>query len=160
MTSVVVGVADCRISNSAAEQLVTYALGSCIAVAVYDPLVKVGGLLHFMLPDSKIDPPKGATCPWMFADTGVPLLLDAVRQRGAEKRRLEVHVAGGAQMLNDGGLFKIGKRNHAALRNCLWRAGILVKSEAVGGATVRTVGLETATGRFWIRETYQEMARQ
>ncbi len=153
MESVIVGVADCRISNRVTEELVTYALGSCIAVAIYDPVAQVAGLLHFMLPDSKIDLQKSSACPWMFADTGIPLLFQSAYQKGADKKRLLVHVAGGAQMLNDNGLFNIGKRNHAALRACLWRAGVLIKSEVVGGTAVRTVGLDTATGKFWVRET-------
>jgi chemotaxis protein CheD len=68
---VVVGVADMRVSNQQGEVLVTHALGSCIGVAIYDPTAKVGGILHFMLPDSNLDPGKAQEHPHMFADTGL-----------------------------------------------------------------------------------------
>mgnify|MGYP001561206167 CR=1 FL=1 len=67
---VVVGVGDLSVSNNIAITLSTYALGSCIAVAAYDPVVKAGGLLHLMLPESSISPDKAISQPAMFADTG------------------------------------------------------------------------------------------
>lgn len=66
-----------KISNTPGTVLVTYSLGSCIAVAIYDPLVRVGGMLHFMLPDSELDPEKAQNNPFMFADTGIPSLFKA-----------------------------------------------------------------------------------
>src|ERR1039457_3700273 len=68
MANVVVGVADCQISKSRDQVLVTYALGSCIAVAIHDPVAGVGGLLHYMLPESAISPAKAGENPYMFAD--------------------------------------------------------------------------------------------
>ena len=131
--------------------LATYALGSCIAVAIHDPVAGVGGLLHYMLPESSLNPDKARESPYMFADTGVPRLFHAAYQLGAEKRRLVVRVAGGAQVMDENGVFNIGKRNHLALRKILWKAGVIVHAEEVGGTMSRTVRLEVASGRFFIR---------
>ena len=148
---VVVGVADCRISGEPGEVLVTYALGSCIAVAIHDAEAQVGGLLHFMLPESSLDRAKAAKNPFLFADTGVPLLFRATYERGAEKRRLRVQVAGWAQVIDDNGVFNIGKCNYLALRKILWKAGVLIHNEAVGGSASRTVRLDVASGKLWLR---------
>jgi chemotaxis protein CheD len=152
MTQIVVGVADCHISDNPDGVLATFALGSCIAVAVHDPVAGVGGLLHFMLPESAIDRAKAETNPYMFADTGIPLLFRASLERGADRKRLVVHLAGGAQMVDDGGVFNIGKRNYLAAKKLLWKHGIMIQGEAVGGCSSRTVRLEVASGRFWMRE--------
>ncbi len=148
---VVVGVSDCRISNDPEDILVTYALGSCIAVAIYDPVAHVGGLLHYMLPESVIDRSKAEQCPFMFADTAIPRLFQKAYASGAEKRRLTVRLAGGAQVFNDGGIFDIGKRNYLAARKILWKAGVFVQCEQVGGSTPRTVRLEVGSGKVWLR---------
>jgi len=151
MTLLTVGVGDCKVSNAAESVLATYALGSCIAVAIHDPVAAVGGLLHFMLPESSLNPDKASQSPFMFADTGIPLLFHAAYGLGAEKRRLVVRVAGGAQVMDESGVFNIGKRNHLALRKILWKAGVMVHGEEIGGTASRTVRLEVATGRFWVR---------
>ena len=148
---VVVGVADCRITNNAAASIVTYALGSCIAVAIHDPVAHVGGLLHLMLPESSLDAAKAAKNPYMFADTGIPLLFRQAYAAGAEKNRLVVRIAGGAQVMDDAGVFNIGKRNCLTVRKVLWRAGVLISAESVGGRESRTVRLEVQSGRFLMR---------
>jgi chemotaxis protein CheD len=152
MRSLVVGISDCKISWDPEDLLITYALGSCIAVALYDPVAKVGGMLHYMLPDSELDRNKAEQNPFMFADTGITRLLETVRARGAQPGRMIVRLAGGAQVLDTQGTFQIGKRNYLAARKILWKAGILVASEAVGGEVSRTTRLEIATGRMWVRE--------
>src|SRR5580704_4222007 len=148
---VIVGVADCRVSNQPESSLITYALGSCIAVAIHDPVSQVGGLLHFMLPESSLDPNKAEKNPFLFADTGVPLLFHKAYSQGAEKSRLVVCIAGGAQVINDAAVFNIGKRNCLAVRKVLWRAGVMIRSEAVGGSESRTVRLEVGSGKFMLR---------
>jgi chemotaxis protein CheD len=158
LSVITVGIADCRISRVPEDVLITYALGSCVGVAIYDPVARVGGLLHYMLPESTIDPEKGRSNPYMFADTGIPLLFRRSYEHGAEKRRLMVNIAGGAQVMDEGGIFNIGKRNALALRKILWKAGVLICSEAVGGSVSRTVRLEMESGRVWLRtEGLQEM---
>jgi len=145
-----VGVGDCKVSNSSEATLATYALGSCIAVAIHDPVAMVAGLLHFMLPESSLNPDKASENPFMFADTGIPALFHAAYRLGAEKRRLVVWAAGGAQVMDQSGVFNIGKRNNLALRKILWKAGVMITGEEIGGTTARTVRLEIATGRFLI----------
>jgi chemotaxis protein CheD len=149
---IIVGMADCKVGNVAGQVLATYALGSCIGLSIYDPKAGVGGLLHYMLPDSAIDPARGKESPYMFADTGIPKLLDAVCGYGANRRRLVAHAAGGASIMDPQAIFDIGKRNTLALRKILWKAGILLTGEAVGGGTSRTVRLEIGSGRLWLQE--------
>lgn len=103
MKSLVVGIGDCKVSDDPQAELVTYALGSCVGVMIHDPVTNVGGLLHFMLPESGIDREKGQRSPFKFADTGIPLLFQSAYAKGAEKSRLVVAVAGGAQMMDEGG---------------------------------------------------------
>ena len=151
MTPIVVGVGDCQVSADPQSVLVTYALGSCIAVMIHDPVAGVGGLLHFMLPESSLDRTKAEAKPYMFADTGIPLLFRSAYQLGADKGRLVVSAAGGAQMMDPQGVFNIGKRNHVSMRKILWKAGVLVHAEDIGGMSSRTVRLEVSTGRVLLR---------
>jgi chemotaxis protein CheD len=152
MGQIVVGMADCRVASGIGEVLATFALGSCIGLSVYDARARVGGLLHYMLPDSSIDPVRGRENPYVFADTGIPRLIEQVCARGANKRQLVAHAAGGASIMDPNNVFDIGKRNHLALRKILWKAGVLLGGEAVGGRTSRTVRLEIDGGRLWLQE--------
>lgn len=147
METITVGIADCQVSADPDSLLITHGLGSCIGVAIHDPAVSVAGLLHFMLPDSKMDQERGTQRPYMFADTGIPHLFHAAYARGADKRRLIVRLIGGAQVLDPNGVFNIGKHNHVACRRILWAAGVMVHGEEVGGTISRTVRLEVGSGR-------------
>ena len=151
----VVGVADMAISNAPDEVLITYSLGSCIAVVIYDPVVKVGGMLHYMLPESSLDPEKAKQNPHMFADTGITQLFRQSYQYGARKEHIIVRAVGGAQILDQNGLFNIGKRNYLALRKILWRNNVAVAAEHVGGSVNRTVRLEVATGKVFLKVASQ-----
>lgn len=146
---VTTGVGDCKCSADPDDVLVTFALGSCIGVAVYDPICKVGGLLHLALPDSRAHPQKALENPYYFADTGVPLLIDEVCRLGAQKRRLRVKLAGGARTFAAADHFEIGHKNYVAVRRLLWKAGLLIAGEDCGGTQSRTVRLELKTGRCW-----------
>lgn len=152
MSTLVVGISDCKISADKDAVLLTYALGSCIAVAIHDPVAGIGGLLHFMLPESSIEPSKAAENPYMFADTGIAGLLKRAREGGANRNRLAVRLAGGAQMVNGHELFQIGRRNYLAAKKLLWKEGLMITAEAVGGEVSRTVRMEIATGRTFIKE--------
>jgi chemotaxis protein CheD len=162
---VVVGVADVNFATAAGPgpaRLATYALGSCLGVAVYDAAAGVAGLLHLMLPASSTDPARAAQAPAMFVDTGVPLLFKECYRLGARKERMVVRVAGGAHQAEreDGDLFQIGKRNLLALRKLLWRNNVLVRAEDVGGSRVsRTLYLDAATGALRVRATGPDGAR-
>lgn len=151
MSDVIVGISDLKVSNGKMDCLVTYVLGSCIAVAVYDPLTKVGGLLHYMLPDSLLDSEKARVHPGMFADTGIPLLFKTCYKLGAEKKRMIVKVAGGARIMDDMNYFRIGQKNLTALRKIFWKNNVLIDAEDTGENFNRTVRLEIATGKFLVK---------
>ncbi len=153
MQNLIVGISDCQWSTAEGTNLITYALGSCIAVCLYDPRARVGGMLHFMLPESDLNPEKALQNPFTFADSGIPILFRKAYELGASKNRLVVHAIGGAQVLMDQEMFNIGKRNQLALRKLLWRAGILLQGEAVGGKISRTVRLEISSGRLFVKES-------
>jgi chemotaxis protein CheD len=143
---VVVGIADLAVSNNQNVILTTYSLGSCLGIAVYDPVVKVGGLLHCMLPDSSIDPAKAAANPAMFVDVGVPALFRAAYELRADKHRLQIYVAGGAQIMDSSGFFNIGKRNLDTLKALLDQHALKVQAAEVGGMVNRTLYLDISTG--------------
>ena len=151
MKQYVADIADMAISSDPDSQIVTYSLGSCIGVAIYDPEKKVGGILHFMLPDSSIDPDKAVDKPCMFADTGIPKLFKSAYKLGLEKTKARVVVVGGAQVIDSADTFKIGKRNYAALRKIFWKNNVLIDAEDVGGTASRTLFMDIGTGKIWIR---------
>ncbi|HSR13759.1 MAG TPA: chemotaxis protein CheD, partial [Thermodesulfobacteriota bacterium] len=79
------------------------------------------------------------------------LFFQEIARLGGDRRRLVVKVAGGAQVMDDGGFFNIGKRNYTALRKIFWAANVLIHAEAVGGQVNRTVRMEMSTGRVWVK---------
>ena len=102
-------------------------------------------MLHYMLPESSISPAKAGENPFMFADTGIPRLFRQAYDCGAEKRRIIVRIAGGAQVMDKEGVFNIGKRNYLALRKILWKAGVLLQGEEVGGNLSRTSAMASSS---------------
>ena len=146
-----VDIADLAVSAAADERLITQSLGSCIGVAIWDPVARVGGLLHFMLPDSSVAPGKAEQQPGLFCDSGVTRMFFAAYELGAVKRRLVVKVAGGSQLLDGGALLGIGKRNYLALRKLFWKNGVLIENEDVGGSQSRAMTLDLDTGIVTVR---------
>lgn len=155
-TRIVVGVAECAATRVADARIVTYALGSCIAVVLYDPRRRVGGALHLMLPASTTNPARAAERPATFADTGVPHLVRAVAAAGADPRRCAVVLAGGAEILADADRFRIGGRNREAAHAALTSLGLRITAEDVGGTWSRTLALSIADGRITIRSQGKE----
>jgi len=149
--NVVVGVGDCCVTSDPESVLITYALGSCVGLTVYDPVAQVGGLLHFMLPCASPGSAESGKSPWMFADSGIPKLFHEAYEKGAKKGRLRVRAAGGAQIMDDSGVFNIGQRNSVALRRILWKSGVMLAAEDMGGSEARTMRLEIASGRVMLR---------
>jgi len=145
-----------KVSSNPEDVLVTYSLGSCIGVTLYDPLQKIGGLIHCMLPLSKVDPERAKEVPYMFVDTGLPLMLQTLINMGANKNRIVAKVAGGAVLLDDNGMFRIGERNHIVVRKLLWKNNILISSEDVGGTIARTVYLQINDGKTIIKSAGKE----
>ena len=151
-----IGISEMKVSNQPEDVLVTYSLGSCVGLTLFDPDVGVGGLIHCMLPLSRIDQAKAKANPEMFTDTGVPRLIQAVLDLGASRKRLIAKVAGGAAPLKDNGVFKIGERNYVVLRKILWKNNILIAGEEVGGTIARTMYLHLDCGRTMIKSQGQE----
>jgi len=147
----IVGVADMKVSNSQADSIITYSLGSCIGLVIYDPVAKVGGILHYMLPESSIDKEKAALRPYMFADSGIPRLFKAAYRLGGVKQRMKIYVAGGAEILDQKGFFNIGKRNYMALKKMFFKNNVMINKQDVGGNINRTVRIEIATGDIYVK---------
>ncbi len=156
MNNLIVDIADIKVSNDPDQVIVTYALGSCIAVMLYDPTVRVGGMIHYMLPLSSVSPDKAKVKPAMFADTGVPTLFETMYKMGAKKENMVVKVAGGGKLYDDKGTFDIGRRNYTVLRKMFWKNKVLIESEDVGGAKSRTARLFVADGRVTIHSQGEE----
>jgi chemotaxis protein CheD len=148
---VVVGVGDMGVSNNPQITLSTYALGSCVAVVVYDPYAKAGGLLHLMLPDSTISPAKGQSQPAMFADTGLPILFRSLAGMRVDFNRVRIFLAGGANVLCDADTFRIGERNIRAVADYLARNNLPVRHSSLGGNINRTVHLNIGNGEITLK---------
>jgi chemotaxis protein CheD len=158
----IVGIGEFVVSRDATETIVTHALGSCVAVCIWDPVAVVGGLLHFLLPDAAINPERAKVQPATFANTGLPLFFQAAYAIGLDKKRCRVRLVGGAEVagLAGAGSLNVGKRNVLAARNILWRNGLLIEAEATGGGIPRSVALSVADGTIAVtsgRESTHEM---
>lgn len=141
-----IGIADMKVSASREDVLVTYSLGSCVGLTLYDPVTAIGGMLHCMLPLSKIDSDKAQSNPFMFTDTGVATMIQAIFDLGGERKRLVAKVAGCSSLMDEKGLFRIGERNCTILRKMLWKNNILIAAEDVGGKVSRTMYLYMDSG--------------
>ena len=148
----VVGIGEAAVSDRPGDVIITHALGSCIAVCIWDPVARVGGMLHFLLPDSRINPQRSAQQPAAFADTGIPLLFQAAYALGFQKARALVHIVGGAETAEEtaSAPLNVGRRNVVSAKNLLWRNGVLIRNEMTGGSVPRTVTLSLETGRIRI----------
>lgn len=147
----IVGVADMKVSNNPSDDVITYSLGSCIGLVIYDPVARVGGILHYMLPESSMDEKKAALKPFMFADTGIPRLFKTAYTLGAKKTRIKIFVAGGAEILDQNGFFNIGKRNYLALKKMFFKNKVMIDKQDVGGNINRTVRIEIASGDIFLK---------
>ena len=150
-TRITVNMSDAKVSKNPADVLATYSLGSCIAACLYDPGTRIGGMIHYQLPDSKIDAQRAAEKPLMFADTGMQLLIDKMLKMGANKKRMQIKIAGGAAMNIGPKGFDVGKRNYLAIRKILWKQGMFIDAEDVGGTSPRNMYLNVETGAVTVR---------
>jgi chemotaxis protein CheD len=157
VTQLTVDIADCVVSADPEAVIVTYALGSCIAVILHDPVRQVGGMIHYMLPLSETSPEKAEDRPSMFADTGVPLLFQAMYNHGCDKKSLVIKVAGGGSLYDDKGMFNIGQRNYTVLRKIFWKNGVIIAAEDVGGSKSRTARIHVGTGKVTVRSQGEEV---
>lgn len=145
---VVVGVADLRVAEAEGGPLITYALGSCLGLAAYDPVLRVGGLLHYMLPQPTGPEQRASRNPFLFGATGIPLLLRMVAELGGRPDRLILCAAGAAEVLAGVADLALGRRNRAMLGRVLAEFGLVLAAEDTGGNHARTMCLDLARGKI------------
>ncbi len=153
---IVAGISEMKISTLCDDVLVTYSLGSCVGVTIYDPVKCIGGIIHCMLPLSKIDSKKAQDNPFMFVDIGVPLFINSLFECGVSRKNMIIKVAGGSLIMDKKGKFKIGERNYMVLRKLLWKNNMLISGEDVGGKLSRTMSLVMATGKTFVKSDGME----
>ncbi|MFO0614681.1 MAG: chemotaxis protein CheD [Polyangiaceae bacterium] len=159
----VVGVGDMKTSADRQVEVVTYALGSCLCLVVYDPVAKVVGMLHAMLPEVLSAPHREHDNPAMFVDLGIPLVVRACLHLGARSRRLVLFAAGGANMgfPTSRGEAGIGERNITAMDRALADLGLVLSGADLGGTLSRKVSVSVATGATQVsRESGVMMLRR
>ena len=149
-----VGIADMKMLQGEGI-LVTYALGSCIGLCFHDPRLRLGALLHIMLP---LNMEAGRTHPLKYADTGIKETLKAMEAKGASRSRMTVKIAGGAKMfeVKGGNLGNIGQRNIESVHTILRQEGIRLLAEDVGGKVARTLLFDVGSGQGCIRSYGQK----
>lgn len=146
-----VGMADYKVARDPAS-LISYGLGSCVGIALYDSVTKIGGLAHIMLPEST--QARSTENPAKFADTCVPIMLEDILRLGASRSRITAKIAGGAQMFtftNATDIMRVGERNSEAVKNILKKLDIRIIAVDVGGNYGRTVELKLDTGIYRVR---------
>ena len=146
----VVGIADMKMAQYEG-MLVTYALGSCIGICLYDPGLRLAALDHVMLP---LNMETGRRSPMKYADTGIRETLRQMEARGARRSRMVAKIAGGARMFEvagGGSLGNIGQRNIESVHMTLKREGIKLLREDVGGTVARTLLFDAESGEACIR---------
>jgi chemotaxis protein CheD len=144
-----VGIGDIRV-GSGDEEIKTYALGSCVALVVWDKAIKVGGMIHVALPEGHINPDKARDKPGYFADTGLPVLFAELKKAGANRNTCWVKLVGGSSILDENNTFDIGRRNALAVKKYLWKIGLALTAEDIGGTISRTVSLSLPDGEITV----------
>ena len=153
--TLVVGISDMKLSRNPGDVIVTYSLGSCLGVAIYDPKARIGGMVHCLLPSAAAAREKARANPFMFVTTGVAMTVRRLVDLGANKARLVFKVAGGANMRKDR-LFDTGLRNYDALVTLMERNNRRLDAVDVGGTIPRTLFLYLDTGRVVVRSMGKE----
>jgi chemotaxis protein CheD len=155
---ITVGIGELAVTDNPADYIVTHALGSCVAVCLFDPVANVTAMLHFLLPESRINEERARTQPGAFADTGIPLLFQSAYRAGLDKKRAVIKLAGGAEIgTQRAASLQIGRRNALAAKNILWRNGVLINAQDLGGSVARTVHLLALDGRVQIFNGRQQI---
>ncbi|MCE5271752.1 chemotaxis protein CheD [bacterium] len=151
----VVDIAEYTVSDDPNALLVTYSLGSCLGLAVHDPVAMLGGLIHCLLPRSSLKPEDAGVCPAKFVDIGVPALLEEMFSRGARKENLVLKVAGCGQVFDFDTVFHVGRINYQVLRKFLKKNGLRLAAEHIGGMLARTMRLYVGSGKVTVHAAGQ-----
>jgi len=150
-TMVKVGMADLKVTDYP-NALTTLGLGSCVGICLYDPVSKVTGMAHIMLPSSKAIRRNENVA--KFADTAIVELIKQMELKGARKTRFFAKIAGGAQMFSfssQNDAMKIGERNAEAVRAILNELGIPIRADDTGGNFGRTIEFYSEDGKLMIK---------
>ncbi len=145
------------VSDNIKDRIITFSLGSCIGVTLYDPERKIGGMIHCMLPSARIDMQKASQKPEMFVDCGLAMILQQMFDLGASRRSLRIKMAGAASVLNDNEFFKVGERNYACAKKFFEKNMLKIESEDVLGSVSRTLSLYMDSGITTVRISDKEM---
>lgn len=146
----IVGIADMKMAREEGI-LITYALGSCVGICLYDPLIRLAALVHVMLP---LNMETNRKSPMKYADTGIRETLRKMEEQGGLRSRIVAKMAGGAKMFEvpgGGSLGNIGQRNIESAHLVLRREGIRLLREDVGGSTARTLLFDVTSGQACVR---------
>jgi chemotaxis protein CheD len=141
-----IGIGEMGVSGKAGDILITYSLGTCLGMTIYDPVAKVGGMIHSQLPLSSVNPAKAGDFPARFIDVGIPALFEKAYKLGAQKKRVIIKIAGCNTDSDENKVFRIGERNQIMIRKLLWKNNLFISGEDVGGSFSRTLSLEISTG--------------
>lgn len=145
------GMAELKVAK-APGKIAAMGLGSCVAICAYDPVIKVGGIAHVMLPLSSMA--EGDKNRAKFADTAIPFLLEELKKMGAESSRLDIKLVGGAEMFiseikNE--RFKIGERNLQVVEDTCHKLGLKISGRCVGGNTGKSVTINLENGEVQVK---------
>lgn len=145
-----IGIGEYMVTDNPGTILKICGLGSCVAVLMYDTEKKIGGLIHSALPESKVDFSRAKRMPGYYVDTGLPLLIEAMKRNGAVKRNVWIKLTGGANTIQTSQEYDIGKRNILAVKKYLWKLAMGPVKEDIKGNMYRTVTFYIDTGRITV----------
>ena len=146
MGLIIVDIGDYKVSNNIDDTIKTFALGSCVAVLIYDKVVKIAGMIHIALPDSNVDKEKAMEKPAYFADTGLPLFIEELKIMGATRKNIWIKLVGGATIMDPNSIFDIGIRNVLEIKRILWKDQLGSIAEDIGDKISRTVSISVNNG--------------
>ncbi len=151
---ITVPIGELVVSDSPNDVLIAYGLGSCVAICLYDPVIRAGGMLHALLPAAPSNNHRDPGKPTKFVNLGLPLLIDSLIKMGSIRSRLQGRLCGGARMINAPGFdesFNVGRRNIRAARDALKAARIRIQAQSTGGHSGRTVRFYIDTGKVVVK---------
>lgn len=149
--STTVGVVELAIGRAGRGRLAAFALRSCIGLSAWDPLARIGGLLHFLLPQPAGNGVRGATAAALQATTGIPRLVHELVAAGADAERLVLCAAGGADLVGRTAAVALGRRNCAMLSHGVRQLGLSLAAVDTGGRAARTMSLDLQCGAVELR---------
>jgi chemotaxis protein CheD len=148
-----VGLAELAVSKEPTDILTVLGLGSCIALCAFDPVARVGGLAHMVLPRCRVETDEFGI-KVKYIETGVPWLLQKMYKQGVQKSNLIIKIAGGARMMNIPGnnnILDIGQKNIVQVKETLAKEGLRICAEDLGGGLGRSVRFYVETGKIQVK---------